>query len=182
MIAIYTAKKRSLVDENKYIDFFTKILNFLNKNKFKIILLPMQYKGLAGDERQTLQKISMLSDVKDVKIIDKDENPKNTINLFHRSSLIIAHKTHAIFYGLSLSIPTLAIYYHKQAKNVMESYDLKKFAVDDKNLNFKNTIQLVDELIKNQKNFKRKIFKKTLPIYKMVNENFLKIIKKIDSN
>lgn len=180
LIAIYTAKKRSLADEIKYSNFFSEVLKHLNTKKFKIVLLPMQYKGLPGDERQVLKKIISNSQIKDVKIIDKDVSPKNTIKLFNNSNLIIAHKTHAIFYGLSLSIPTLGIFYHQKIKNIMETYNLKKYAVDDKTLNKKNVIKLIDNLITNERYIKKTIFKKSITISKIVNDNFRIFLKNIN--
>lgn len=179
LIAIYTAKKRNFKEENEYIDFFSKILIFLAKKKFKISLLPMQYKGLSGDERNVLKKILVKSKVKTAKIIDKDKSPKDTIKLFNSSNLIISHKTHAIFYGLSLSIPTLAIFYHKKIKDIMETYKLKKFAINDKTLDFNKTKKLINELITNESIIKKKIFRKSVKISKVVNDNFYKFIKKI---
>lgn len=140
----------------------------------------MQYKGLPGDERQVLKKIISNSQIKDVKIIDKDVSPKNTIKLFNNSNLIIAHKTHAIFYGLSLSIPTLGIFYHQKIKNIMETYNLKKYAVDDKTLNKKNVIKLIDNLITNERYIKKTIFKKSITISKIVNDNFRIFLKNIN--
>ena len=131
----------------------------------------MQYKVCLVMRGKFLKKIISNSQIKDVKIIDKDASPKNTIKLFNNSNLIIAHKTHAIFYGLSLSIPTLGIFYHQKIKNIMET-NLKKYAVDDKTLNKKNVIKLIDNLITNERYIKKTIFKKSITISKIVNDNF----------
>jgi polysaccharide pyruvyl transferase WcaK-like protein len=175
-LAIYTAGKDGLVDD--YLDILTTSLLWLLKMGYRVQLLPMQYRGEAGDERPVLYELIKNTSAysNSISIIDCDSSPLETIKLVAPSSMVIAHKTHAVVYGLSLAIPTIAISYHPKTTQFMEKFGQAEYAIDEVALSSGVLISKIESIIKNKDAISSNLSRMSTEIGKEVNEKFLSLL------
>lgn len=147
LICIYTAAKRTIKGEAEYIQTIVKLIDFLSSKNLTTVLLPMQYRGLAGDERDTLRSISASSNSDKVIIVDVDVSPVDTLGYFSGAKIAIGHKTHSVVYGLAMAVPTVAICYHPKTRFFMDQFGLGNFSIDDRNLQSSDLIFKVDRAL-----------------------------------
>ena len=172
LVCIYSAKKRKEKDHIKYVNDIAEISDFLSTKGIVPVLFPMQYKNMAGDEREILKEIIKKTKNKKTIIFDKDKSPKNTLSMFKKTNLVIGHKMHSVIYGLSLAIPIIAICYHKKQNLLMNTFGMKQYAINDQNLNFKKVNNKIISLIKNKNAIRKKLKKHSLRVSKIVNDTF----------
>jgi polysaccharide pyruvyl transferase WcaK-like protein len=172
LVCIYSAKKRKEKEHTKYVNNIAEILDFLSNKGIVPVLFPMQYKNMAGDEREILKEIIKKTKNKKSIIFDKDKSPKDTLLMFKKTNLVIGHKMHSVIYGLSLGVPIIAICYHKKQNLLMNTFGMKQYAINDKNLNLKKVNNKIVSLIKNKNKIRKKLRKHSLRVSKIVNGTF----------
>jgi len=129
--AVYTA---GISDEKYLADYkasWVRISQEINGKGFDVVFIPMQYKGFGGDERAFLNAIVQEAGGSNVRFVDEDKSPKDTLNLFKGASFIIGHKTHSVIYGLALEIPTIAIAYHEKTRYFMSMFGFDNYIYKD---------------------------------------------------
>jgi polysaccharide pyruvyl transferase WcaK-like protein len=143
--AVYTA---GISDEKYLSDYkasWVRIAKEINDKGLDVVFIPMQYKGFGGDERAFLNGIVQDAGGSNVRFVDEDKSPKDTLSLFKGASFIIGHKTHSVIYGLALEIPTIAIAYHEKTRYFMSMFGFDDYVYKDVIGSEKDIIALISE-------------------------------------
>ena len=172
VICIYTASRRSKKDEDIYIATISKLVKMVSSRGILPVMLPMQYKGLAGDERPIIKKIINESAIQDILLIDEDVSPVVTLNLFKGAALAIGHKTHSVVYGLAMATPTLAICYHEKTRFFMRQFGVEFYAVNDTALEICLLEKKIEMLLDNSVEIKKELFDRRLKVQAELNSLF----------
>lgn len=151
-VAVYTAGLKSKDYLDKYKAAWVELIDLIiNKYDYNIQFMPMQYKGFGGDERNFINEIISCSKRQDkLKLLDLDLSPKDSIDVFNSSALVIGHKTHSVIYSLSTETPVIALAYHPKTLFFMKSFSFENFCFNDIIGNEKNILSLIDLAIEKQ--------------------------------
>ncbi|QCU89544.1 polysaccharide pyruvyl transferase family protein [Thiomicrorhabdus sediminis] len=176
VLCVYTADNKSL-DRNCEI-YKSIIRKVIQKYGCRVKIIPMQYKGMSGDERAFIMNMLKAlpgAIVNQVDVLVEDKNPVETLRIFSKSFCVVTHKTHPMIYGLTMKVPVISISYHEKFFEVMNDYGLQDYIIEPDKYTETDFDRLFSDIEKNRILLVDKITNKTDEIAQGVVDSFMGI-------
>lgn len=136
-IAIYSTKKRSKLESNKYLECMSSFCDYLISQGYFVEFFPMELKDTEPDDRKMIQEItSKMTNRNSFYIHDEDLETEHHIKAVSKCRLFVGHKTHSVVFALTSGTPLIAIEYHPKTRNFMTQFNTEKYSINDEILSF----------------------------------------------
>jgi len=120
-----------------------------------IIFVPMEYNAKNPKDRTLICEIMEITNNKEnIDIVERDLQPEELLSLMKQLDFFIGTKTHSIVMSLLAGTPTLCISYHEKSNFFMHEWGVGEYAINLKNINNENLLELFEKLNNNKKKIK----------------------------
>lgn len=178
-IALYC----SYVGEKKHvlmpwvIENLIEVINEYTRKGFKISIISMDPNDIEVGKK-IVKECNNSNNV--VKLESPEtENILDIIKLFSNKELVLAYKTHSVIFSLINLTPVIAIAYHPKSIEFMESVNLKKYSVEDKNASKNKLCELIESALNNREEIIKKE-KEGVEVNNEIIDGYLKKILKVN--
>ena len=178
-IALYC----SYVGEKKHtlmpwvIENLIEVINEYTRKGFKISIISMDPNDIEVGKK-IVKECNNSNNV--VKLESPEtENILDIIKLFSNKELVLAYKTHSVIFSLINLTPVIAIAYHPKSIEFMESVNLKKYSVEDKNASKNKLCELIESALNNREEIIKKE-KEGVKVNNEIIDGYLKKILKVN--
>ncbi|MFD3259457.1 polysaccharide pyruvyl transferase family protein [Paenibacillus lentus] len=167
-----------------YIGILAKFIDYLIEEK-KYGVLIISNAAREGKHGKKNNDLIVCQDVYDhvsnkakCRYYSKEFTPEEIREMIGLSNILVASRFHAMIGGLHESVPVLLVGWSHKYKEVLDMFDLSKYASDYKNLNFEDLVKEFNRIEIDHEDIIKKI-QKNLPQVKGSSYNNIEIIKDI---
>jgi len=154
---IWNLQNESIRKRNR--EAFTILVKHLiRKHHAKIILIPHVFGPGTNDDRASLKELRQLClNTSNLELIEDKLSINDVRRILKECDIFISCRMHALISALCALTPVIGIDYSFKTTSIMEEADLGEWTISDKNLNSKLLIDMVESMLNNQLDIKKRI-------------------------
>lgn len=177
-ITVYNAEKRSLSEEEKYIQQMVSITEYLVSLGFVVKFFSHEMNGAIIDDRPLIREIkSKVNKIVNDNVIieDSDRCTYEHLHEVSKCKMFIGHKTHSVVFGLATGTPILAVSYHPKTLDFMKIYGLSENCLAEGELDY--IFPKIDHILKNLDSIGKKQHDISLVYSKLLSQHLDMVLK-----
>lgn len=164
---------------NEYKKIFVSFIKYLNQHNYiPLLIVHTRAENDHENDEKCINEIVNLLDNKDNYLVIKDDNLdcKDLKTIYSFCDYLIGTRFHSVIFSLSNEVPSIAITYGgNKGDGIMKDIGLSDYAIKISELNFKQLVQVFENLEQNRMN----IIKKIQNYKKKINEDYNILIRSI---